>query len=348
MRHQVSVVIPTHNRAALVTEAIESVLRQSIQVHEIIVIDDGSTDSTQKRVSAYGAPVILLTQQHAGAGAARNRGLERATGDWIALLDSDDVWESTKLQEQLRYADEHPDCGLVHMGYYEYGKRKVAVRLSSRFLNEQYDVQNLLFAKDWICTSSVLFRRSIPVRFHEWALRSQDVIFFADLMRQGIRFGYIDKPLVGYRLHSGSVNRQPGSQALGASCQWRWVAETFASDPDELRRLHLHLLHAGVEAMEDARRRRKCRSYSEWRRWLVNHWPPDLAQPDVLHERIGLPLVDDIIGGYERLAPLWNALQAGSWVIRHRIERWKARRAGVASGSSHPSTVMDPVSFDRS
>ena len=78
---RVSVVVPTYTRADLIEETIDSVLRQTVPAHEIIVVDDGSTDSTCELVRAYGDRVILLQHDHHGAAAARNRGLARATGD---------------------------------------------------------------------------------------------------------------------------------------------------------------------------------------------------------------------------------------------------------------------------
>jgi glycosyltransferase involved in cell wall biosynthesis len=105
---RVSVVVPTFNRAELIQETIESVLRQTTPAHEIIVVDDGSTDSTCAVVRAYGDRVVLLSDDHRSAAAARNRGLARATGDWIAFLDSDDIWTPTKLEKQLEYLDRHP------------------------------------------------------------------------------------------------------------------------------------------------------------------------------------------------------------------------------------------------
>jgi glycosyltransferase involved in cell wall biosynthesis len=95
-----SVVIPTHNRARHLAEAVRSVRDQTYPAHEIIVVDDGSTDDTAQvvgRLIADGVPLRYLPQANQGAGAARNRGIRAATGDWIALLDSDDTWLPHKL-----------------------------------------------------------------------------------------------------------------------------------------------------------------------------------------------------------------------------------------------------------
>ncbi len=108
-RPRVSVVIPTYNRAGAVCEAVQSALDQTYSDLEVIVVDDGSTDDTAQRVGErFGgdARVVLVSQPHSGPGAARNRGIERARGELIAFLDSDDVWYPEKLELQLRRLDE--------------------------------------------------------------------------------------------------------------------------------------------------------------------------------------------------------------------------------------------------
>jgi glycosyltransferase involved in cell wall biosynthesis len=100
----VSVVIPTYNRAYCIEHTIDSVLAQTHQALDIIVIDDGSTDNAAERVAhRYGAEprVLYLWQSNQGVSAARNRGFAVARGDYIALLDSDDVWKPWKLDLQL-------------------------------------------------------------------------------------------------------------------------------------------------------------------------------------------------------------------------------------------------------
>lgn len=87
-----SVIIPTYNRFEWVRAALESVLAQEFSDYEIVVIDDGSTDGTFERLQGYGARIKLLRQANAGPAAARNRGLSEARGQYVAFLDSDDLW----------------------------------------------------------------------------------------------------------------------------------------------------------------------------------------------------------------------------------------------------------------
>ena len=95
-------VIPTYNRAHLIGRALESVLRQSRQPAEIIVVDDGSTDDTAERVASFGPVVHYLHQENVGAAAARNRGVRAAQSEWIAFLDSDDIWRPSHLERMAR------------------------------------------------------------------------------------------------------------------------------------------------------------------------------------------------------------------------------------------------------
>lgn len=105
----VSVVIPTHNRAWILEEAIESVFAQHFQDFELIVVDDGSTDETPRLLASY--PRIRITRQnHAGVSSARNRGLSLAEGRYVAFLDSDDLWLPGKLSAQVDFFEKRPDA----------------------------------------------------------------------------------------------------------------------------------------------------------------------------------------------------------------------------------------------
>lgn len=112
---RISVIIPTFNRAPYLGDAIRSVLAQQIDGIEIIVVDDGSTDHTPALVRAFEAPITYLQVPHSGQPAAtRNVGLRAARGDFIALLDSDDLFLSAKLAAQFAALAAHADAGLVY------------------------------------------------------------------------------------------------------------------------------------------------------------------------------------------------------------------------------------------
>lgn len=114
----VSVVIPTHNRAALVKQTIDSVLGQTEPAREILVVDDGSTDDTLAQLAAYGDRIRVIHQEQAGVAAARNNAFRAAVGKWIGFVDDDDIWLPTKLQCQMVLINQNAELGLVHCSDY--------------------------------------------------------------------------------------------------------------------------------------------------------------------------------------------------------------------------------------
>jgi glycosyltransferase involved in cell wall biosynthesis len=115
LRSMISVIIPTYNRASFLAEAIQSVLDQDYfrdclkePCFEFLVIDDGSTDRTEMVVRSFGDRVKYFYQQHQGISAARNQGLRLSSGDFIAFLDSDDLWMSNKMTAQMSFMEAFP------------------------------------------------------------------------------------------------------------------------------------------------------------------------------------------------------------------------------------------------
>lgn len=109
----ISVVIPSYNCEKYLGRAIDSVLDQTYPVLECIVVNDGSTDGTACLVASYAEQVVFIEQSNQGASAARNAGIARAQGEYIAFLDADDYWHPTKLEKQARLLQDHPDLVLV-------------------------------------------------------------------------------------------------------------------------------------------------------------------------------------------------------------------------------------------
>ena len=114
-----SVIIPVYNSIATLTRAIESVLVQTWPPHEIIVVDDGSTDNSLKLSRRFADPVRVITQANAGVSAARNRGAEEATGDWLAFLDADDYYYPDRLQWHAEWIMRDADLDFL-TGDYDY------------------------------------------------------------------------------------------------------------------------------------------------------------------------------------------------------------------------------------
>jgi len=113
----ISVIIPTYNRAAFISDAIQSVLRQTNKDFELIVVDDGSTDNSCDVIRPYADRITYIYQQNAGIAAARNAGIEHSKGKYVTFLDSDDIWLPTKLEKQVSFFKQHLDIGMVYADY---------------------------------------------------------------------------------------------------------------------------------------------------------------------------------------------------------------------------------------
>lgn len=111
---RVSVVIPTYNRAALLARAIDSVVSQTVEPLEILVVDDGSTDDTKTLIRERYPQIRYLAQENRGVSAARNRGIAESQGELIAFLDSDDAWVESKLEKQIAAMDGDPHAPICH------------------------------------------------------------------------------------------------------------------------------------------------------------------------------------------------------------------------------------------
>jgi len=197
----VSVIIATHNRETLVTEAIDSVLAQSTKVREIIVVDDGSTDNTRSRLSHYGSRIRAFFQPNQGASRARNYGISEARGRWIAFLDDDDVWLREKIERQMQLARQEPNLQLIYCSDHAVDEQLQFRRTRHASHGNRGDVFEKLLVQNFIFTSCVIARR--------------DAIEQAGLMDPSLKFGedwdlwlriaarhsvdFVPEPLVLYR-----------------------------------------------------------------------------------------------------------------------------------------------------
>lgn len=112
----ISAVIPVYNRETTIRRALDSVLRQTLPPDEIIVTDDGSVDGTPEILKSYGSAIKIIRTANRGVSAARNTAIDRSSGTWIALLDSDDEWLPHKLEMQAEYLGRHPGLKICQSG----------------------------------------------------------------------------------------------------------------------------------------------------------------------------------------------------------------------------------------
>ena len=117
-QHTVTAIIPTYNCAHLLGRAIESVLAQTRTVNEVIVVDDGSKDGTRDVVAGFGKRVRYIFQENRGVAATRNLGVAKAESEWVAFLDQDDEWISSKIERQCEALQSHADSVLCYSSYW--------------------------------------------------------------------------------------------------------------------------------------------------------------------------------------------------------------------------------------
>lgn len=169
----VSVVVPTFNRASFLGAAVQSIREQTYPIHEILIVDDGSTDDTEAVIGALGPGIRYVRQSNAGPAAARNRGIGEASGDYVAFLDTDDRWLPGKLALQIDVVKRYPEVALVCADMViesEEGSRSTASNFERRELQTMFaglagrpvpDAPALLLKINFINTSTVLARRNV-------------------------------------------------------------------------------------------------------------------------------------------------------------------------------------------
>lgn len=192
-----SVIIPTFNRAVFLREAIDSVLAQTEKDFELIVVDDGSTDHTRELVAEYGDRIRYFFQPNAGASAARNLGIRHAAGNFMAFLDSDDLWLPKKLARQTQWMAAHPNLLLCYTD--EIWIRR-GVRVNQKMIHAKAGgwIYPLCLPRCIISPSSVLMRRELFDAIG-WFDEQLPVCEDYDLwLRVASRFevGFIPEPLI--------------------------------------------------------------------------------------------------------------------------------------------------------
>ena len=141
---KVSIIIPTYNQAEYLKEAIESVLNQTYKNIEIIIVDDGSTDNTLEVVASFDNKIVYIQQRNKGASSARNTGIKEASGEYVAFLDSDDMWIKNKLEKQIEFIKNDPEIGLLGTGCYE------MINMGKMIYKKIFPAKNEILQKDLI------------------------------------------------------------------------------------------------------------------------------------------------------------------------------------------------------
>jgi len=206
----VSVIVPTHNRCALLGKTIRSILEQTYTLIELIVVSDGSTDDTPAVIASFSDPRLIFLQRPPSGrpSVPRNQGIAAASGELIALCDDDDLWRPDKLARQVRLLVSNPAIGLCYTNTATLRNGEIA---NPRRLGPGECVKNFseLILRNYIANSSVVARKAV---FDKVGVFDEDPSLspFDDYemwLRIAYYFpiAYLDEPLVEYRVHDSNI-----------------------------------------------------------------------------------------------------------------------------------------------
>jgi glycosyltransferase involved in cell wall biosynthesis len=261
----VSAIIPTYNRASRVCEGVESVLKQTYSNVEIIVVDDGSTDDTQARLTQFGNRIHVVTQANAGPSAARNHGIAVSRGEIIAFLDSDDVWLPTKLERQVtlleRVGPTVPCCLCNIMMQWDTGDLasfEIAILHPSIDEGLWLNVDEVLANRFVLFNQGIAIRRSVLERtggFDETLRLLEDHELSLRLSLEG-PWAFIREPLVIWHETPGSLYQQSKQDRTRPVEFWIQILEKHMAklkDRDQHGRIRKHLARGLRKARRELR-----------------------------------------------------------------------------------------------
>ncbi|MEM6751976.1 MAG: glycosyltransferase family A protein [Cyanobacteria bacterium P01_C01_bin.38] len=235
---KISVIIPAYNAMNYLPDTLDNLLKQTYSDFEIIIVNDGSSDSIKQWFSQFKDPRLkLINQENQGAGIARNTGITNAEGEYLAFLDADDIWESTKLEKQASILEENPQVGLVY-SWVEYISE--TGQSTGRIVKHQAEgnVWEKLILRNLVeCGSVAMVRRSC---FDDVGIFDKNLSSFVEDWDMWLRiaerfpFKVIEEVLVYYRQHpnGGSKNWQAMEENYKVV-----IEKSFSSAPKELEYL---------------------------------------------------------------------------------------------------------------
>lgn len=235
---KVSVIIPVYNGAAWIRECMESVLSQTWDSFEVLVLDDHSTDGTTRiiqEMSQKDQRIQLILRNGKGVSAARNQGIEQSDGEYITFLDADDKLDGRMLERLIRCLKEE-DSDMVSCGYYSWTASKNIVECDRkenvRIVSKQDYVSDYFLCRYTHCWG-VLYKRSVigNVRFREDLTIGEDMMFLADLLPRLSKVSITDYKGYYYRINEAGVTLRPFVPAyMDEIKSWKLAAEIIRRD----------------------------------------------------------------------------------------------------------------------
>jgi glycosyltransferase involved in cell wall biosynthesis len=336
---RVSVVIPTYNYARYVPEAVDSVLAQSFEELEVIVVDDGSTDKTAEILRSFGEQIRNIRQEHCGLSAARNTGIRAARGQYVAFLDSDDLWLPEKVSLQIARLDAEPEVGLVYCETLLFDDSAPATLILHSYWASHPSGRILpwLVRQNVIPSPTPIVRRELFERvglFDETLRACEDWDMWIRIGRV-CEIAYVNRVLAKYRRHQENMSLD--SERLMTN-GLRVLEKAFAA-PDPSRQLH------GL------------------RRPVLSRWYADFGLGQFYEGRykqarrnlIGAVTLDPRLLFYRNTAAVLSSCLVGSaaarklrtlkkTIGRYHVSTWRSKSAPIGPTSTHSTGVQDGVS----
>lgn len=242
----VSVVLPVYNGARFIKESLDSVLAQTFHDHEIICVDDGSTDASSAILDQYRQYVTVFRQANAGQGAARNVGVGHASGLYVAFIDQDDRWYPWKLQQQVLAMERDAEAVLVHCNSDRMDLEGRVVERGATLAEYPRAMESplgRLLGEGLILPSAMLVRRDAFERvggFDHQLRGYEDFDLCARLKREG-RFVFLDEPAMCYRVHSEGSSRAGHAVVRSRERFLKNMMKLYAADESKRRILRMLL-----------------------------------------------------------------------------------------------------------
>lgn len=201
---KVSVIIPVFNSAATISRAIDSALAQDFEPKEIIVVNDGSTDGTAAELARYGDKICVIEQENQRIAIARNAAIKRSEGEYLALLDADDIWLPGRLSKTVEALERNPAAGLAFSNYSRIGPNgELIEHLTISGRSAHAPSMDEMLTQWWrIAPSTVTMRRSVWEQCGGFrpGLGGYEDIYLFTLARECGEFVYVDEPLVKFQV----------------------------------------------------------------------------------------------------------------------------------------------------
>lgn len=258
-RPSVAVVIPCFNGAPFIETAINSALNQTYRPLQVIVVNDGSIDSSAEIVGRYRSKITAVSQTNRGLAATRNRAIQESTSDLVAFLDHDDVWAPSKLLRQVEALESTPEAGIVHCAARCVDADGNEVQNPSKLIEPpaQGNCRASLLRSNSVIVSSVVVRRDLlrQPAFDPACTGSEDWDLWLYVSRL-TRFAYVPERLVDYRVHGSNMSARRALMLEGRIAVYNNAIHDSAVDNDQeagtlaqrgLARAHKELGHFHYE-----------------------------------------------------------------------------------------------------